>query len=162
MTYYLLNLIFKIILFDGNDISLNPIVSNSFQVNFDHQDSLNLLAPISHDDIKLASCSMNGLESPGPDGFNPLFYQKFWNYVHPFFCMIIKEMFVTAKIPKGIGETLICLIPKVDNPECCSQFRPISLCNVTYKILTKVLVDRIKHSCLILFPPFRVVLFLGD
>lgn len=43
-----------------------------------------------------------------------------------------------------VNYTDICLIPKVPNPELVSQFRPISLCNVNYKILTKIIVNRLK------------------
>lgn len=43
-----------------------------------------------------------------------------------------------------MNETFIALLPKVDNPETAAQFRPIGLCNVIYKVVTKVLVNRIK------------------
>lgn len=45
---------------------------------------------------------------------------------------------------KEIHRTLISLIPKVCKPDCFQQFRPISLCNVAYKAMTKVIVNRIR------------------
>ena len=46
---------------------------------------------------------------------------------------------------KGINQTFVSLIPKVDNPESVKQFRPISLCNVAYKVVTKIVANRLKR-----------------
>lgn len=52
----------------------------------------------------------------------------------------IQRSFRTGRIPKEANETLICLIPpEVTPPERLSQFRPILLCNVVVKLVTKIL-----------------------
>ncbi|KAL8168151.1 hypothetical protein V2J09_009650 [Rumex salicifolius] len=55
-----------------------------------------------------------------------------------------RNFFMMAKLPEGLNETLIVLIPKTAKPETLTQFRPISLCNVLYKTITKFMVNRIR------------------
>jgi hypothetical protein len=55
----------------------------------------------------------------------------------------------------AVNFTDICLIPKIDKPEFVSQFRPISLCNVSYKIITKIIVNRLKRIIPQVVSPFQ-------
>lgn len=48
-------------------------------------------------------------------------------------------------LSEGLNDTLVALIPKVKHPEKPSKFRPISFCNVAYKVITKVLTNKIKE-----------------
>ena len=47
-------------------------------------------------------------------------------------------------MPDGVNNTSIVLIPKVNNPEKLTEFRPISLCNVIYMVVVKCLVNRLR------------------
>jgi len=59
-------------------------------------------------------------------------------------CQAIRSFFLEEKLLKQVNHTLIALIPKVDNPTTTAQFRPISLCNSLYKIIAKILVNRMR------------------
>lgn len=69
--------------------------------------------------------------------------------------MMVKDAFSSGKIDPALTDTLIALIPKVDSPKSFKEFRPISLCNTVYKILTKVLVQRIRPILSNLIGPFQ-------
>lgn len=47
-------------------------------------------------------------------------------------------------MPPSLNHTHVVLIPKVKNPVCMKELRPISLCNVAYKLISKVLVNQLK------------------
>lgn len=102
-------------------------------------------AHLSDEEIKGAIGSMGALKSPGPDGLNALFFQSQWSHVGESVCSFLKEVCEDHDKVKSMNGTLLVLIPKVDHPESIKDFRPISLCNVIYKILTKVLTFRIKN-----------------
>ena len=88
--------------------------------------------------------SMRALRAPGPDGFQALFYQKNWDLVASKMYALSFDVLEGRGIPKHLNDTFIALIPKIDHPELASHFRPIGLCNVAYKIITKVIVNRLK------------------
>lgn len=56
----------------------------------------------------------------------------------------VSQFFRSKKLPEGIKSALICLIAKVGKPEFIHQFRPLSLCNVIYKVFSKVMAHRMQ------------------
>eukprot|EP00253_Pinus_taeda_P007191 PITA_07191 len=81
---------------------------------------------------------------PGPDGFSIHFYQSCWEVIKSDLLKMIKGFMIKAKIGGGIKSTFLALIPKETNPETFARFRPISLCNASYKIIAKLLANRLK------------------
>ena len=84
---------------------------------------------------------MKPISAPGPDGMPPLFYQSFWSLIDMDICSAMLDCLNNCKIPLEINSTNITLIPKVKSPELITDFRPISLCSVVYKIVSKVLAN---------------------
>lgn len=93
-----------------------------------------------HDILK----SIGGLKAPGPDGIQVVFYQSQWSIVGPAVCHLVKNCFANPTMNSSINETLITLIPKVEAVVSMKDFRPIGLCNVSYKIITKLLARRLR------------------
>ncbi|CAB4293510.1 unnamed protein product [Prunus armeniaca] len=103
-----------------------------------------LLAPISNEEIRITVFQMVALKSPGPDGFSGIFYQKYWSIVGNDVCRLVKNFFSNTMSMETLNRTEIALIPKVPHPEWVTQFRPISLCNYSYKIISKILANRLQ------------------
>lgn len=87
---------------------------------------------------------MMGANNPGPDGFTTAFYQVHWDIVGPSITSAILNFLNGGQMPEGINQTTIVLIPKIKHPQDLKHFRPISLCNVIYKICSKVLAYRLR------------------
>jgi hypothetical protein len=88
--------------------------------------------------------SVGDYKAPGPDGLHAIFYKKFWDICGAEITHEILQAINSGVIPDGWNDTTVVLIPKVDDPELVTQFRPISLCNVIYKIISKMLALRLK------------------
>lgn len=69
--------------------------------------------------------------------------------------ILVKDAFSTGYFDPVLSETLMALIPKMDNPGNFKEFRQISLCNTIYKIITKVLVNQLRPILNKLIGPFQ-------
>lgn len=83
-------------------------------------------------------------KAPGPDGYNPAFFQRFWHTMENKVFENCLEWLKRGVFPESLNDTVITLIPKCNNPTTMKDLRPISLCNVLYRIISKVLANRFK------------------
>jgi hypothetical protein len=102
------------------------------------------LAPFTAEEVNKALFNIGDLKAPGPDGLHAIFYKIFWDMVGDDLCKEVLYAVNNISVLEGWNSTTIVLIPKIDNPEMVTHFRPISLCNVVYKVISKMLSNRLK------------------
>lgn len=95
-------------------------------------------------EIKQALFAIGSLKAPGADGFPALFYHKHWNICNSEITQLITDIFTSGVIPRGLNHTLLTLVPKIQNPKYMQLFRPISLCCTLYKVVSKIIVSRLR------------------
>lgn len=105
-----------------------------------------LCAPYSNEEVKNALFLMfpTKFKSPGPDGFPAHFYQQHWDICSNEVMEMVLRIVRGEESAESINDMVLVLIPKVLNPTLLTQFRPISLCNVLYKLASKVVANRLK------------------
>ncbi|KAK4270818.1 hypothetical protein QN277_019587 [Acacia crassicarpa] len=109
----------------------------------------------SDEEIRRAVFSMGCYKAPGIDGYPPIFYKHNWCTVGPTLCSFVKGVFSGEVSVADSNRTLISLIPKRDRPEQVSHFRPISLCTVHYKCVTKIITLHLREIMNDLISPFQ-------
>lgn len=80
----------------------------------------------------------------GPDGFLGIFYQSSWDIVWEEVTKLVMEFFANGTVIGAINDTNIVLVPKIEVATTMNHFRPISLCNFSYKLISKIIVNRMK------------------
>lgn len=103
-----------------------------------------LTAPFVASEVISTLSQMSPLKSPGPDGFSAVFFQKYLHIVGSDILSCVLEFLNHKYLPRMLNFTFIVLILKVSEPKRITDFRLICLCNVVYKIWSKVLANRIK------------------
>ncbi|CAL1356334.1 unnamed protein product [Linum trigynum] len=99
---------------------------------------------ICREEVVSALKAMGPHKAPGKDGFHPCFFQRCWETVGNAFSSFISQCFRDPELIASVNATLLTLIPKKQNPVSVAEFRPIGLCNVSYKALAKCLANRLK------------------
>ena len=123
------------------DPDILPQLSNVHIPTITTFQAAQLEQPVLEVEIFQAFHQMGPLKTSGPDGIPAAFYQKYWNTVHTDITNMVKAFFHSGFILKSLNHTFITLSPKIPTPKKISQFRPISLYNVTYKIISKILIN---------------------
>ncbi|GJV31021.1 hypothetical protein Tco_1391421 [Tanacetum coccineum] len=103
--------------------SVRPMLNIEFPHHLNSMQQMDLEAEVSNEEIKKAVWDCGVDKSPGPDGFIFGFYK--------------------SRIPKGCNSSFIALIPKTPEAKMVKDFRPISLIGSLYKIIAKILANRL-------------------
>ncbi|CAL9237898.1 unnamed protein product [Arabidopsis halleri] len=106
---------------------------------------------VSEEEIVSTVFSLPLNKCPGPDGYSVEFFRASWSVVGADVIKAVKEFFRNGRLLKDFNTTKIALIPKF--PEACNlgDYRPISCCNLVYKIVSKIIANRLKpilHGCI--------------
>lgn len=129
--------------------SSSNIPDCSFQTHYSfpcilEEDLAVISSGISLEEMKKALFSMQNLKAPGPDGYHPLFFKSRWNTVGHSLHNFVLDCFSQPSKILDVNQTLLTLIPKCDDPSKVSQFRPVALCNFVYKVITKIIAQRLR------------------
>ncbi|GAU44256.1 hypothetical protein TSUD_400020 [Trifolium subterraneum] len=142
-----------------------PTLDGLIFAQLSNTDNDALIGVFSEKEIREAVWSCDRNKSPGPDGFNFNFLKTCWNVVKDDFMNFFHEFHQHAAFPKGFTASFLTLIPKKDHPQNLSYYRPISLIDCVYKVLSKVLASRLKKvlgklisKCQSAFLPQRQIL----
>jgi len=108
------------------------------------REGVGLIKIFTVEEVKVAVSDYDSYKCPGPDGISFGFSKEFWDILKDDLMRFLREFHRNGKYSKGINSTFISLIPKVDSPQHLNDFCPISLVGSMYKILAKVLANRLR------------------
>lgn len=108
----------------------------------DHNNKL--LQAISMQEVEAAMTQLKDGKAPGPDGFTTNFFHEFWELIKTEVWELVEESRSMHWILPSLNATFLALVPKGDESNTLDKFKPIALCNVIYKLISKVLVNRLK------------------
>ena len=103
-----------------------------------------LMREVIEEELKKVMGSFQKDKIPGPDGWPIDFFLDLYDILGKDLLQVIEDSRTSGWIPASFNSTFIALIPKSDNPLTLNDFRPISLCNCVYKIISKVIALRMK------------------
>ncbi|XP_074277529.1 uncharacterized protein LOC141601159 [Silene latifolia] len=118
-----------------------PTVRKGKVVNDDQRQLIT--AGVTESEIKEALAAIPPNKAPGPDGFNSQFFKDAYEVVESDLIAAVQEIFISGRMLKHVNATTLTLIPKKSRLESVSDFRPIVCCNVVYKVISKVVCNRL-------------------
>ncbi|GKC63860.1 RNA-directed DNA polymerase, eukaryota, reverse transcriptase zinc-binding domain protein, partial [Tanacetum coccineum] len=123
--------------------------NNSYNLPHSHSHSLNCMdretleRQVTLEEIKEAVWDCGSSKAPGPDGYFFAFVKKYWGTIQKDLYDFVNLFFASCVMPNGVNSSFFTLIPKVNNPTLITDFRPISLIGIHYKIIAKILANHL-------------------
>lgn len=105
---------------------------------------INLVKEVNDEEIKGVIWSSKEGTTPGPDDFTLSFFKYTWEVVGKEVILAVKHFFQSSRLLRETNTTFVTLIPKVLETESLKDYRPISLCNLLYKFITKIMANKLK------------------
>ncbi|CAL1369279.1 unnamed protein product [Linum trigynum] len=102
-----------------------------------------LTAEVLPSEVRSTVFSMGSKQAPGSDGLTGKFFKVFWDIVGTSVVEAVISFFASSRMLRSFNHTWLTLIPKVDSVETIRQLRPISLCQFVYKVITKIIAERL-------------------
>ncbi|KAJ6776826.1 REVERSE TRANSCRIPTASES [Salix koriyanagi] len=148
---------FSALLTKDNDINVDSIANDwSFIPKIITEEDNNFLTNLpDRNEVRTVVFECDANSVAGPDGFSGFFYQHCWDIIGEDLVEAVIDFFNGGAIPKGASSTTIVLIPKVPHLKTWSDFRPISLCTMFNKIITKILTNRLSRILPKIILPFQ-------
>lgn len=126
------------------DLNMESTVLEALSPCISAEENQNLILIPSAKEIRAAVFDIHPGKAPGPDGFSACFFHSNWEAIGPTIISEIQEFFSTGIMPLNLNATHIHLIPKIQGPKKVADYRPIALCNVYYKAISKILSHRLQ------------------
>lgn len=124
---------------------------NSLNLHFDgitkvtEADKVKLIEPFTLEEVRKVVFDIKQNRAPGPDGFPGEFYMHFWDLIKNDLVDMINDFHKGCLEIERLNYGIITLIPKIKDAAQNQKFRPICLLNVSFKIITKVLMNRLNN-----------------
>lgn len=149
-------------LFSTNSPTIPQDLDNLNEPLITSEDNEILIKLLDAEEILSTLKKMAPEKASGPDGMTMFFFRFFWDVVGVDMMSTVLDFFTNGDLLPALNHTNITLIPKVDNPSKVTQFRPISLYNVIYKIISKLMTERLKLVLPKFISPFSACLCFGS
>lgn len=107
-------------------------------------DCTRLEREVSKEEIREVIFKMPANKAPGPYGYTTEFFKDAWPVIGEDLTIVVQSFFVQGFLPKGLNSTILSLIPKKEEVKMMKDYMPISLCNVLYKVISKLIANRLK------------------
>jgi hypothetical protein len=130
--------------FSPNIVLQDQLLVEEVIPNLIDEDTNRLLTMLpSKEEVKRAVFDLNPEGAPGPDGFGATFYQVYWEIIQQDVYAAVLDFFQIGVFPPNFNANTLVLIPKSPSADSIDLFRPIALANFKFKIISKVLADRL-------------------
>ena len=128
------------------DIEKMKIMSKNIKVELNEEEKISIECNITEYECASALRDMNNNKSPGSDGITTEFFKIFWNDFKSFYVNSLNYSFENGSSTTLQKQGIISLLPKNDNDLCSlNNWRPLTLLNSDYEIVTKAIANRIKN-----------------